>query len=96
MNTYIYQAIHVMGNHSERVCFPIRTDKTYSELCDFLKQKATKLVVECREDNEVYPYEFCPFHVTWTNDVKFLTTLCLTGEIGQYIIPIHMWKGVDF
>jgi len=92
MNTYVYQAIH----KSKEICFPIRTDKTLQELCNFLKEKATKLVIESRENCEVYPYEFCPFHVTWNDDIKFLTTLCFTGEINQYIIPLHMWKGVNF
>jgi hypothetical protein len=92
MNTYIYQATH----NSKEVCFPIRTDKTLQELCNFLREKATKLVIESRENCEVYPYEFCPFHVTWNDDIKFLTTLCFTGEINQYIIPLHMWKGVNF
>lgn len=96
MNTYVYQAIHMIENHPEQVCFPIRTDKTLPEFCNFLKEKATKLVVESRERGEIYPYEFCPFHITWTDSVKFLTTPCLTGDIIQLIMPIHMWKGVDF
>lgn len=95
MNTFIYQATHGGEYSNYEVCFPIRTEKTLEELCEYLHEAATKHVKYCWENFSSYEEVFYPFEGIEVEggEYEVLVELCSSKKVRNYLTPINEWKG---
>lgn len=95
MNSFIYEATHGSEYDNYEVCFPIRTEKTLDELCEYLHEMAIKYIRECWDQYHSYEEIFYPFEDPGLEYKRYeiLVPLCSSKQIRNYLTPIEKWKG---
>jgi hypothetical protein len=92
MNIVIYEAILTddFDYKTERVCFPIRTEKSLEDLVLILSEKAKKYVELVTMNNiKLHKHEtFFPFE----NEMEFDLHACLDMSVQKNIFKLEDWK----
>jgi hypothetical protein len=92
MNIVIYEAILTddFDYKTERVCFPIRTEKSLEDFVLILSEKAKKYVELVTMNNiKLHKHEtFFPFE----NEMEFDLHACLDMSVQKNIFKLEDWK----
>ena len=96
MNTFIYEATHGGEYDNYDVCFPIRTEKTLDQLCEYLHEMAMNHIRDCFDKDGSYEEIFYPFEDSKLEYKRYeiLVSLCSSKQIRIHLTPVDEWTGV--